>query len=173
MVSLKGFKLWKRKNQMEQELRALAIGMNSTVDFTQDLHIVMLDYDIDDFEKVTESVWELQEFWGLADAHIIRTAAGYHAFFFWDLVPYARLRQIIDYARFVDPLYKYISRFYNHKTIRVSGKYKKRDLQYIGIIRGIRQPTLFEQEIGNMKLEEYMALSGVKISKKVVDGPAF
>ena len=122
----------------EMELRSLAVGMNSTVDVTQDLHIVMLDYDIQDKVKVVESVRELQKFWRLSDCELFRTKHGYHAFFWYDHVPYGRLKMIIEYAKYVDPLYKLISVFYDHRTVRVAGKYPENDIVASGVVVGVR-----------------------------------
>lgn len=161
MVSLKSFRQWLRLSRQEMELQSLAIGMNSTVDLTQDLHIVMLDYDIHDIEKIVESVIELQGFWNLSDAFIFRTRNGHHAFFWYDQVPYGRLKQIIEYARYVDPMFKYISRFYDHKSIRVAGKYRQKDIRFVRTIVGRRQPSEAEREIGSMKMREHELLAKV------------
>lgn len=155
MVSIKGFKQWLKMSKQEMQLRSMAIGMNSTVDITRDLHIIMLDYDIDDIDKVEESVKELQEFWHLGDAEIFRTRNGHHVYFWWSFAPYSRVRLIIDYAKYVDPLYKYISRYYDHKTLRVVGKYKERDICFVETIKGKKRPTFEEKDLGDMKREEH------------------
>jgi hypothetical protein len=162
MVSLKGFRQWLKLKNQEMEIRSLAIGINSTVDLTQDKHIVMLDYDIHDIKKVIESVYELQGFWDLSDAFIFRTKNGHHAFFWYDQVPYGRLKQIIEYARYVDPMFKYISRFYDHKTIRVAGKYAHKDICFVKRIAGARQPTQSEMDIGTMKRQEHASLLNIR-----------
>ena len=149
-----GFKQWAKLNKQEMEIRNLAIGMNSTVDLTKDLHIVMLDYDIKDRELVFESVIELQIFWNLADAWIYSTKNGFHVFFYHDLVPYGRLKLIIEYAKYVDVQYKYISRYYDHKTVRAAGKYKEKDIKFVEQIKGLRVPTAIERELGDMKKQE-------------------
>jgi hypothetical protein len=128
-----------------------------------DLHIVMLDYDVNDRQIVVESVEELQEFWKLSDAYVFKTKNGYHVFFWFDQCPYERVRMIIDYARSVDPMYKYVSRFYAHKTIRVKGKYEIRDIAFEGVIPGKRDPTDDEWEIGELKRIEHARLIGGKI----------
>lgn len=150
----KEFKKWAKFEKQDMEIRSLAIGINSTVDLTQDLHIIMLDYDVKDRLKVIESVMELQDFWNLSDAWIYSTKNGFHAYFFHDLIPYGRLKQIIEYAKYVDPQYKYISRMYDHKTIRVAGKYKEKDIQFVEILKGKRVPTAQERELGDMKMKE-------------------
>ena len=155
MVSFKGFLKWMTERKHELEISNLAIGMNSTVDVTEDLHIVMLDYDIKSVEKVIESVWELQEFWNLSDAEIFRTKNGHHVFFWFDHVPYERLRMIVNFAKYVDPMFKYISRYYNHKTIRVSGKYANRDIWFVQKVEGVRPPVDHEFQIGRMKKAEH------------------
>jgi hypothetical protein len=158
MVSLKGFKQWLQMSKQEMEIRNLAIGINSTVDLTADLHIVMLDFDIHDIDKIVESVDELQGFYRLSDAYIYRTKNGHHVFFWYDHVPYGRLKQIIEFAKHVDPMFKYISRFYDHKTIRVAGKYKHRDIQFVKKVTGGRSPTELELDRGTMKQEEHRSL---------------
>jgi len=155
MVSFKGFKKWLTARKQELEIQNLAIGMNSSIDISEDLHIVMLDYDVKDIEKVTESVWEVQEFWGLADADIFRTKNGYHVFFWYDHVPYERVKMIVNFAKYVDPMFKYISRYYNHKTIRVSGKYAHRDIWFVKHVEGVRAPENQEFELGHMKKAEH------------------
>lgn len=159
MASWKGFKQWLRFRKQEMQVRNLAIGMNSTVDMTRDRHIIMLDYDQVMVEEVRASVEELQLFWGLSDCDIFRTKNGFHAFFWYDVVPYDRLKMIINYARDVDPMFKYISRFYDHKTVRVAGKYKDRDIEFIERIAGPREPTAEERELGGMKKQEHKMLS--------------
>lgn len=145
-------------------LRSVAIGMTSTVDAKQDLHIVCLDYDIKDFEMVKDSIIELQSFWGLSDAFIYSTKNGFHVFFFFDHVPYARLRMIIDFAKWVDPVFKYIARYFDHKTIRVAGKYKDSDIRFYGVLYG-RRATDAELEIGALKLKEHKLLSGCEVEE--------
>jgi hypothetical protein len=158
--------LWKKTKQYmhmqktEMELQSLAIGMNSTVDITRDLHIIMLDTDIEDLDKVEESVWELQWFWNLSQATIFKTKHGHHVFFFYDLVPYGRLKQIIEFAKYVDPMYKAISRFYDHKTIRVAGKYQEQDIAFVKDIIGVRVPTEEEIELGDLKRKEHRFFVG-------------
>lgn len=155
MVSIKGFKQWLKMSKQEMQLRSFAVGMNSTVDFTKDLHILFLDYDIDNLVHVEESVKELQAFWRLGDAEIFRTKHGHHVFFWFDIMPYSRVRQIIEYARYVDPLYRYISRFYDHKTIRVAGKYKERDIVFVKRLKGKKRLFGWERDLGEMKREEH------------------
>jgi hypothetical protein len=155
MVSFSGFKKWLSSRKLEAELSSLAVGMNSSVDFVDDCHIVMLDYDVKDVQKVIESVWELQDFWNLSDADVFRTKNGFHVFFWFDHVPYDRLRMIVSFARFVDPMYKYISRYYSHKTIRVSGKYAHRDIWFVQTVEGVRDPEDSEFQVGRMKKAEH------------------
>jgi len=136
----------------------MAVGMNSSVDFTNDLHVIFLDFDIEDVERVKESVRELQEFWNLAEAHIYKTMHGHHVVFYYDIIPYARVKMIIDYARYVDPMFKQISRHYNHKTIRASGKYAQRDIRYVCCVPGKRSPTPEEVDVGTLKAAEHKEL---------------
>jgi hypothetical protein len=143
----------------ESVLKEMAIGMCSDVDFKRDLHIVFLDFDEVSLEEVEESIIELQQFWNLSDCFIYKTRNGHHGYFFYDFMPYSRVKLIIDYAKYVDPMFKYISRFYDHKTIRVAGKYKEHDIFFVKMISGKRSPSLKEVEIGNLKRKEREALS--------------
>jgi len=158
-----GFKEWLKFRKQEMELRSFAIGINSTVDFKKDLHVIFLDYDDVDLERVKESVIECQQFWALSDAYIFKTMHGFHAIFFFDQIPYERLRMIVDFAKDVDPMFKYISRFYNHKTLRVAGKYQERDIVFVGIIDGPREPSKLERELGELKLDEHSALLNFQV----------
>ena len=146
---------WRNALQSESMLHSMAIGMNSTVDQIANIHIIMLDYDIHDIEKVRFSVKELQDFWNLSSADIYRTRNGHHVFFWYDQIPYERLKMIIDFARYVDPMYKYISKFYTHKTIRVSRKYRLRDIFYVESIPGTRTHSSDEQSLGDLKKLEH------------------
>jgi hypothetical protein len=154
----KKFREWlkfREKENKEKSLRAFAVGINSTTG--KDSHIILLDYDTKIIENIIHSIIELQEFWNLGKADIYQTKNGYHVFFWHDQVPYARLKMIIDFAKYVDPMYKYISKFYNHKTIRVSGKYQYSDIVYVSTIPGKRKPTKQEIEIGEAKRMEHSA----------------
>lgn len=157
-----------RARKQEMLLRSAAIGMDSTVDVVRDRHILVLDYDTADIAVVVESVEELQQFWNLADVMVFRTKNGFHAFGFYDLMPFGRLVQIIEYAKDVDPLFKAMSHVYRHKTIRVEGKHPLRDIQFVGIISGPREPTKEEWELGEMKRMEHLRLvdpEGIKIAQ--------
>jgi hypothetical protein len=164
MSLLSDFKKHLKLQKQEMQLQSIAIGLNSSVSWTKDEHIVLLDYDVQDIDAVEFSIKEAQQFWRLGDAHIIKTRNGYHAYFFTTIVPYGRLKQIIEYARDVDPLYKSISKFYDHKTIRVAGKYKDKDLSFVKVIRAKPKiEILFDKEMGNLKKKEFESLSGVKL----------
>lgn len=161
VATMRKFRLflrWQKMRQVDAQLRSMAIGMNSTVSITEDLHIVMLDYDIHDIAKVRKSVWELQDFWKLSDAYIFRTKNGHHVFFWYDQVPYERLKMIINFAKYVDPMYKYISRYHDHKTIRVSKKYQFRDINFVEKLDGCRTPSQDEREVGKLKQQEHKLL---------------
>ena len=160
MVSWKGFQQWLRLRKQEQMMTSFAIGMNSSVDITEDKHIVMLDFDLKDQERVEQAVIEAQQFWAMSDCFLFKTTHGFHAIFFHEIVPYSRLRMIIEYTRDVDNLYRYISRFYSHKTLRVAGKYKERDIKFVKIIPGVREPTKQEWELGEMKRAEHRSMIG-------------
>jgi hypothetical protein len=153
----------------ELEFSNFAVGVNSTVNLQEDLHLVMLDFDIDDLDKVRDSVRELQEFWKLTDAYVYKTMHGYHVIFWHSHVPYTRLRQIIDFAKFVDPMYKYISQQHNHKTLRSRGKYENQDIVFERIIPGVRNPSKRELELGELKMKEHadlMKIEDMKVRRK-------
>jgi hypothetical protein len=160
MNLLGGFKQWLRLRKMEQEMTSFAVGMNSSVDIPNDKHLLMFDYDILDLNRVERSVRECQEFWALGPAFLYKTTHGFHAIFFMDQMPYSRVRLIIEYADGIDNLYRYISRFYNKKTLRVAGKYKERDIFFLKVMPGCRLPTRMEREIGMLKYREHCAMSG-------------
>jgi hypothetical protein len=153
-------KLWKRR---EQDLSQFAIGVNSTVSIQEYLHAVFLDYDIQDMDKIRESVKEVQRFWNLTDAYLYRTTNGYHAIIWHSHVPYGRLKQIVEFAAYVDPMYKAISNQYWHKTLRVAGKYAKQDIVFERIMPGVRKPSEDEWSRGEMKRKEHAQL--LQISK--------
>jgi hypothetical protein len=149
--------LIKKLYREEHLLREFAIGMNSFIDKSKNIHMVLLDYDTESLESVIEDARELISFFGLAKAEVFRTQKGFHVFFWHDHVPYSRLRMIIDYSR-CDEQYKYISRYYDHKTIRASGKYSQLDTSFVVGLRGARTPTQEQLELGLLKRREYFAL---------------
>lgn len=155
---VKDIKNYRKAKDQEMQLRSMAVGMNSSVDVTRDIHIVMLDFDVHDISVVQKSIVELQDFWGLSDADIYRTRNGHHVFFWYDHVPYERLKMIINYARNVDPMFKFISRYYDHKTMRASGKYAYKDIKFVCTVEGVRECSDYEYEVGKMKQAEHSML---------------
>lgn len=153
-----GYLRWRDKRTYEVELQKMALGITSETDGENDEHIVMLDFDTKDIVKVTRSVEEVQEFWNLSDAFVYDTKNGFHVLFYFDQVPYERCRMIIDYARGVDPMFKYISRMYHHKTLRVRGKHGKQDIRYHMMIKGKRVPSKKEVDIGELKRTEHLSM---------------
>jgi hypothetical protein len=141
-----------KKNDMT--LREFAIGMNSEVSIKKDLHILFFDFDEVSQEEAEESVIECQVFWSLSDCFLYKTSNGFHAYFYYDIMPYTRVRMIIDFAKYVDPMFKFIGRFYDYKTIRQAGKYKVQDISFLKMIPGKRTPTLREAELGDLKRKE-------------------
>lgn len=153
--------LYKYFAHSDIELRDFAIGMSSEVDIKKDLHILFLDYDKVPLLDVEQSVAECQKFWNLSDCFIYKTRNGYHAYFFYDIMPYSRVLMIINYAKYVDDMFRYISRYYDYKTIRQSGKYKDRDIFFEKSVLGPRRPSDWELEIGDMKRKERKYLQGM------------
>ena len=162
-------RVWKlaRWRKREKLWRQLAIGFNSSVQVENDIHLVMLDFDIQDVEKVKESIRECQKFWNLADCYVYRTKNGFHAIFYEDQVPYGRVRMIIEFAKYVDQKYKYVSRFYDHKTLRVAGKHgKEQDIVGLMVLPGEREPSPVERERGRLKREEHAMLLRMRIEEQ-------
>jgi hypothetical protein len=157
---------WLRHRNDEIELQNLAVGLNSSVNIEENIHILMLDYDIKDLGRVKESVRECQEFWNLADAYIYKTKNGFHALFYYDLMPFERCKMIIDFAKYVDPMFKYISKFYSHKTLRAAGKHKDPDIRLLLLVPGMREPNGDEWALGEMKRREHKALLPQHIHKR-------
>ena len=160
MNLLGGFKQWLRLRKMEQEMTSFAIGMNSSVDIPNDKHVVVLDFDISNLELVEQSVVEAQQFWALSDMYVFTTTHGFHVIGWYDQIPYSRLRMIIDYTANVDTMFRYISRFYNKKTLRVAGKYKEPDIHFLKVIPGVRTPSVEEYTLGELKRREHRSLIG-------------
>jgi hypothetical protein len=151
---LEMWRLW-RARKSEMKFRSMAVGVNSSVDIVNDLHVVFLDYDGVTLQQVEESVKELQKFWRLSDMYVYKTRHGFHVIGYYDQIPYDRLKMIINYARFVDPMFKLIGNYYDHKTLRVSGKYAEMDIWFVRVIRGVRRPSVGERRIGGLKLKEH------------------
>lgn len=152
------------KKEIKQ--RQLAIGINSFIDKERDCHMIFLDYDTLDLGFVLNDLNDLSRHFHLSDFEIFRTSKGFHAFFWYDNnIPYSRLKMIIDYSR-CDIMYKYISKFYDHKTIRASGKYVISDISFIGKYSGKRIMTNSERELGNLKRKEYIELKKIKFQEE-------
>jgi hypothetical protein len=155
---IKKFVRFVRKDKMH-DLREFAIGLNSNI--SSDSHIIFLDYDTKAqnmaFVEVEYDIRELIRHFDLSDAEIFQTHNGYHCFWWYDHVPYSRLKMIINYSR-CDPMFKYISKFYNYKTIRAAGKYQELDIMWYKVVKGQRSPSPKEVEIGGLKRKEYFGL---------------
>lgn len=137
-------------------LEQFAIGINSFIDKKNNFHCVMLDYDGCSLNFVTKDVKELQEHFKIGDVDVFSTSQGFHCFGWYDSIPYERLRMIVDYSN-CDPMFKYISRYYDHKTIRASGKYQDLDTKFIKrIISKHFKPV--DTMIGELKRNEYLEL---------------
>jgi hypothetical protein len=134
--------------------------MNSTIDWTKDQHVLMMDFDTKDLRRVEMSIEEAQAFWNLGPGFLYETKNGFHCIMFFDLMPISRVRLILDYVDGVDPMFRYISRFYDRKTIRVAGKYQEKDINFLKIIKGFRHPQRFEYDLGYLKFKEHCMLRG-------------
>jgi hypothetical protein len=156
-------KLLKFLSKREIKQRQFAIGINSFIDKEKDRHMLFLDYDTNNLNEVLDDCNELSNFFNLSDFEVYRTSNGFHTFFWYDnSLPYSRVRMIINYSR-CDIMFKYISKLYDHKTVRVSGKYKVRDIFYCGKFSGHRTPTNDERELGELKKQEYLSLKKLKL----------
>jgi hypothetical protein len=153
--------IWYYFGRKDKELRDFAVGLSSEIDIKRDLHILFLDFDKVTLEEVEESVTEAQSFWNLSDCFIYGTRNGFHAYFFYDIMPYSRVLIIINYCKYVDDMFKFISRYYDYKTIRQSGKYKQQDIHFVKMMKGPRIPTLRETELGDLKRRERKYLAGI------------
>jgi len=156
-------KLLRLLSKHEIKERQYAIGINSFINILKDRHMLFLDYDRElNFKEALDDCEELCNFFNLSDYEIFSTGGGgYHIFWWYDNnLPYSRVKMIIDYSR-CDNMYKYISRFYDHKTIRATGKYiknKYNDLKYVGKFSGKRTPTAEQRNLGELKRKEYLLL---------------
>jgi hypothetical protein len=144
----------------DNEMQDFAIGINSYIDKDKDLHCLFIDYDIPDLEFVRMDLSELVQHFHLSDYEIYSTSKGYHIFFWFDHIPYSRVKMILDYSR-CDYMFKNISKFYSYKTIRCVGKYKNLDIKFIGKFTGVRKPTQYQLEIGGLKRQEYIRLKSL------------
>jgi hypothetical protein len=153
--------LWSYLKYKDRSLRDFAIGMSSEVNISQDLHILFMDFDIQDQELVESSILESQSFWNLSDCFLYKTRNGFHAYFFYDIMPYSRVVMILNYTKYVDDRFRYISRYYDYKTIRQAGKYKDQDISFLKVLYGKREPTDQELELGDMKRKERGLISNM------------
>jgi hypothetical protein len=160
--TLKRLNYYFKKRDLDEQLRNFAIGLSSEVDIRKDLHILFMDFDNVDLGDVEQSVGECQQFFNLSDCFIYKTKNGYHAYFFYDIMPYSRVLMILNYAKFVDPMFRFISKNYDYKTIRAAGKYKERDIFFAKVVKGLRAPNTYELEIGDLKRRERNMIVSMK-----------
>ena len=153
-------------SKREIQQRQLALGINSFISVEDNLHIIMIDYDILNITNVLESVNELTDFWNLGPYEVYSTKNGFHVFFWWTFVPFSRLKMILDYCRYIDESYRYISRYYNYKTVRASGKYITPDINFVGKFNGKITPSKDERELGDLKRKEYIELKKIVFNKE-------
>lgn len=158
-------KLLRYLSKKDIKQRTYAIGITSKIG--EDRHIVILDYDTLNLQFVLYDLKELCDFFNLSEYEIYETKKGFHVFFWYEDIPYSRLKMIINFSR-CDESFKYISRFYEWKTVRCSGKYKIKDIHYIGKFKGKRTPKKEERELGELKRKEYLLLKNQKILKDEV-----
>jgi hypothetical protein len=161
-------KLIRYLSKKEKQERQYAIGISSYLNKgdKNELHVVILDYDMKDFSKVLKDVNELVKFFNLSSYECYSTRCGFHIFFWYDHVAYSRLKMIINYSNYIDPLYKFISTKYDTKVLRASGKYKDNDINFIGYFNGVRTATKDERELGNLKRKEYIELKKIKFQEE-------
>ncbi len=155
------FMLQRLKNYAVKKVvleRNFAIGLNSYINKSKNLHFLFLDYDTKDLNYVLDDCKELTMFFNLSDFEVYATNNGFHVFFWFDNnIPYSRLKMIIDYSR-CDDMFKFISHSYDYKTVRAKGKYNYKDIIFKGKFLGVRKPSRTERQIGLLKKREYNLL---------------
>lgn len=135
---------------METNAFFLASGVTNRISDTE--YFLTVDYDTADFDAVEEDVRSLQTQFNLATASIFKTKSGYHAYFFEDNgLSAERIGEILGASRAVDPRFRESWEHFLSKgegvTLRVSGKYEKRDVHFHRKMSGIREATMVEKSV--------------------------
>lgn len=111
-----------------------------------------LDYDGVNSSAVADDVKALQRAFSLSDAWLYRTGSGFHAHFFNDNSLSAEaVGNILRASKAADPRFVESWGHFSAKgegvTLRVAGKYRRRDVFYYDRIPGVREPSLFEKSV--------------------------
>lgn len=137
---------------MENNAFYLATGVTNRISDTE--FFLTVDYDTADFDAVEEDVRSLQTQFSLATASIFKTKSGYHAYFFEDNgLSAERIGEILRASRAVDPRFRESWEHFLSKgegvTLRVSGKYEKRDVLFRSKMAGVREATMVEKSVAS------------------------
>jgi len=124
-----------------------ALGISSKIDKENNLHIPMIDYDINDFEIVYFDIIKLIKKFKLHDCFVYKTRKGFHAKFPYDLMDWDLAKKII-YSSKADWRFKSLADEYGRVVLRLAGKYKKLDITPFMIIKSPYQLTETQKEMG-------------------------
>jgi len=103
-------------------------GICSTVkrnsdDIWESKHIVLIDFDIDDYAAIYQEVVSMQHAYHLGDVWLLQTEHGYHAVAV-DVVTFREYIQILVGTKYVDPLFIRMILKRGESTLRYSKKRK-------------------------------------------------
>lgn len=134
---------------MEKEFY-IASGLTNRIGEGQ--YYLTLDYDAVASAAVAEDVRALQAAFSLSDAWVYRTGSGFHVHFFNDNgLDAATVGKILKASSSVDPKFVESWEHFSAKgegvTLRVSGKYRRRDVFFHDRAHGVREPSLLELSI--------------------------
>lgn len=137
---------------METNAFFLASGMTNKISDAE--FFLTVDYDTADFDAVEEDIRALQTGFNLSAAWVFKTKSGYHAYFFEDNgLSSERVGEILRASRAVDPRFRESWEHFFSKgegvTLRISGKYEKRDVHFHRKIEGIRPATVVEKSVAS------------------------
>jgi len=147
---------------------AVAYGLSSLIDKKNKLHSIFLDYDIKNFSIVLKDVVKLQNKFNLSDAFIFKTKKGYHAIFFYDVVDFKTLEKVIRSSK-VEWRYKSFVSQYKRVFLRVGGKYKNKDIEFVGVVFSERRPTYDELLYGMSLMKFHFGLiNAINVPEKLL-----
>jgi hypothetical protein len=126
---------------------AIAWGIASLVT-ADNGHVVLLDYDIQDFHKVYWDVIGLIKKYKLSDCHVYKTKNGFHAVFYYNVMRWKKLLKIIMRSK-VDWKFKSLASENRKVVLRFAGKYKINDIYQYTIIPSPYQVSEDEKLFGD------------------------
>jgi hypothetical protein len=109
-----------------------AMGISSLINKEHDLHIPMLDYDNKNLQEVLTDLHKLTFKYKLSTCYIYGTKKGFHAIFPFDIRSWDAVKSIVWDSK-VDWRFKSFGDQYKRNFLRVAGKYKKQDIEFIGV----------------------------------------